>query len=82
MAFDTTPEAQHRHDEVFRALSPEQRVAMAVEMSETAFRLGEDGVRMRYPRYTDEQIRLAAIRLRLGDELFRAAFSGAPLLPA
>jgi hypothetical protein len=82
MAFDTTPEAQHRHDEVFRAMSPEQRVAMAVEMSETAFRLGEEGIRMRHPGYTDEQVRHAAIRLRLGDELFAAAFSGAPLLPA
>ena len=63
-------------------MSPEQRVAMAVEMSETAFRLGEEGIRMRHPRYTDEQVRHAAIRLRLGDELFAAAFQVHPLLPA
>lgn len=82
MAFDTSPEAQCRHDEVFRAMSPEQRVAMAAAMSETAFRLAEDGVRMRHPGYTDEEVRHTALRLRLGDQLFAAAFSGTPLLPA
>lgn len=81
VAFDTTAAAQRRHDEVFRAMSPEQRVAMAVEMSETTLRLAEDGIRMRHPDCTDEQARLAAIRLRLGDELFAAAFPAAPPLP-
>lgn len=82
MAFDTTPAAQRHHDEVFRAMSPEQRVAMAVDMSETAFRLAEDGIRMRHPHCTDLQARLGAIRLRLGDELFGAAFPAAAPLPA
>jgi hypothetical protein len=81
MSFDTTAEAQRRHDDVFRAMTPEQRVAMAVEMSETAFRLAEDGIRMRHPGATDEQVRVAALRLRLGDELFAAAFPGARPLP-
>lgn len=81
MAFDTTAAAQRRHDEVFRAMSPEQRVAMAVEMSEAAFRIAEEGIRMRHAGYTDEQVRLAALRLRLGDDLFGAAFPTAPLHP-
>lgn len=46
---------------------------MAIEMSESAFRIAEDGVRMRHPDYDAEQIRLAIIRLRLGDDPFRAA---------
>jgi len=81
MAFDTTAEAQRRHDDVFRAMTPDQRVAMAAEMSETAFRLAEDGVRMRHPHYTDDEVRHAALRLRLGEELFAAAFPAVPPLP-
>lgn len=81
MAFDTTVEAQRHHDDVFRAMSPERRVAMAVEMSDAACRMAEDGIRMRHPDDTDEQVRLVALRLRLGDELFAAAFPAAQLRP-
>ena len=55
---------------------------MAFEMSEAAFRMAEDGIRMRHPSYTDEEVRLTGIRLRIGDALFSAAFPGAPILAA
>jgi hypothetical protein len=54
---------------------------MAVEMSEEVVRVTEDGVRGRHPVYTEDEVRLTAIRLRLGDALFEAAFPGAPRLP-
>jgi hypothetical protein len=77
---DTSAPAQARQDEVFRGMAPERRVAMAAAMSEAAFRIAEDGIRFRHPDYTDEQIRLTGIRLRIGDDLFRAAFPEADLL--
>lgn len=54
---------------------------MAADMSEAAFRMAEDGVRMRHPGYSDEQVRLTAIKLRIGEDVFRAAFPGVPVLP-
>lgn len=77
---DTTTQSQERQDALFRAMAPEQRVAMAVEMSETIRQVARDGIRMRHPSYTDEEVRLTSIRLVLGDDLFVAAFPGAPRL--
>jgi hypothetical protein len=79
---DTTSDAQARQDEVFRAMTPERRLAMAMEMSDAAFQIAEDGIRMRHPDYSDEDVRLTGIRLRIGDVLFSAAFPHASLLPA
>jgi hypothetical protein len=80
VALDTSPDAQRRQDDVFRAMSPDQRAAMAAEMSEAAFEIAETGIRLRHPGYTDEEVRLTGIRLRIGDDLFVAAFPSAPLL--
>ncbi len=55
-------------------MAPEQRVAMAVEMSEAVRQVARDGIRMRHPGYSDEEVRLTSIRLLLGDDLFAAAF--------
>lgn len=49
MALDTSTDAQRFQDEVFRAMTPEQRVAMTVQMSEDAFLIVEEGIRMRHP---------------------------------
>lgn len=82
MAGDTSLEAQQRQDDVFRAMAPERRVDLAVEMSEASFSMAESGIRLRHPTYSDEEVRLTGIRLRLGDDLFRAAFPGNSPLPA
>lgn len=82
MPSDTSADAQRRQDEVFRAMGPERRVAAAFEISELAFELCRAGIRSRHPEYTAAEVDLAEFRLRLGDELFRAAFPGRPLLPA
>lgn len=82
MVGDTSLEAQRRQDAVFRAMGPERRVAAAVEMSESAFSITREGIRSRHPEYTDDEVRLTGIRLRLGDALFRAAFPHGPILPA
>lgn len=63
-------------------MPPEQRLAMVIEASEAIFQIAEEGIRRRHPDYTNDQIRLTGIRLRIGDELFLAAFPDAPTLPA
>ena len=79
---DTSLEAARVQMAVWERLGPSGRLALALRMSEDVRRLSEDGIRHRHPEYTPEQVRLAAIRLRLGDELFRKAYPGAQLLPS
>ena len=47
---------------------------MAVDMSEAAFDIAEQGIRLRHPSYSDHEVRMAGIRQRIGDDLFEAAF--------
>jgi hypothetical protein len=51
VALDTSPDAQRRQDDVFRAMTPDQRVTMVLEMSEAAFEIAAAGIRLRHPDY-------------------------------
>jgi hypothetical protein len=78
---DTTPEAAAVQLEVYRRMSPVQRLEIALEMGDSLRRLSAAGVRRRHPEYTEEQVRLAVIRLSLGEELFRKAYPGVDVRP-
>lgn len=73
---DTTPEAARVQAEVFRRMSPERRLELALQMSDSLRATVAAGVRSRHPALTAEQVRLAVIRLLVGDELFRRAYPG------
>lgn len=75
---DTTDAAHDRQIDVYRSMPAEARLAAALELSATSRRLLGEGVRMRHPEYTAEEVRLATIRLWLGAELFRAVYPDAP----
>jgi hypothetical protein len=77
---DTSPEAYARQIEAYRSMSPERRVALAAEMSEDMLAVAADGIRARHPQYDEAQVRWALLRLRHGDDTFRAAWPDAPLL--
>ena len=68
------------HLEVYRAMSPERRVAIAAAMSEELREVAAAGIRVRHPDYDEAHVRWALHRLRLGDETFRAAWPDAPLV--
>jgi hypothetical protein len=78
---DTTVDAFWVQIDVMRRLGVEGRARLTFQLCEQLRRIVEDGVRMRHPDYTDEQVRLAAIRLRLGDELFRKVYPGVEIKP-
>lgn len=80
MATDTTPEAAAFQQALYRAMTGEQRVALAVKMSEMAREITRDGIRHRHPEYSDEQVKLALFRILVGDELFRKAWPTAELV--
>ena len=72
--YDTLDEAAMVQFEVLKKMGPAKRAELAVQLSNTLRQITEAGVRHRHPEYTDEQVTLAALRLSIGDELFKQAF--------
>ena len=67
---DTTPEARARQLEILRAMSGEQRMMLAYEMSMFMREIAKEGIRRDHPDWTGAQI---------ARELLRRAFFPAPL---
>ena len=76
---DTTPEAARVRFSILRKLDPSRRAEMAFELSDGLRGVVESGIRRRHPDYDDARIRLAALRLAIGDELFSKAYPGIEL---
>ncbi len=75
-AWDTSAEAAAVQIEAYRRMTSAARLHAALELTELSRALLAAGVRRRHPEYDDEQLRLATIRLWLGDELYRQAYAG------
>ena len=71
---DTSPEAHARQIAAHRAMSPGERIDLALAMSEDALAIAASGIAARHPEYGDEDVRRALLRLRWGDELYLAVF--------
>jgi len=67
---DTSPEARAKQDEILRAMSGEQRMTLAYEMSMFMREIAKEGIRRDHPDWTEAQI---------ARELLRRAFFPAPL---
>lgn len=66
---DTSEDAQRVLAEVFRRMSPAQKLEMVEEMSNNARELAPCGIRARHPEYGPDAVEHALHRLLLGDEL-------------
>jgi hypothetical protein len=51
-------------------MGPERRLQAGIDLAQTCRKLLETGVRMRHPEYNANQVKLAVMRLQLGEELF------------
>ena len=71
---DTSPEAFRVMVEAYRAMPGSRKMEMAMQMSDDIMEVAASGVRQRHPEYTEEQVRLVLIRMRLGEKLFREVF--------
>ncbi|MEX2139604.1 MAG: hypothetical protein WD894_10105 [Pirellulales bacterium] len=78
---DTSPEAFRVQLEIYRGMSPEARLEQALQWSEQVREFGRIGIRLRHPEYSDREVQLASIRLRLGDDLFRRVYPGVDVQP-
>jgi hypothetical protein len=69
---DTSAEAHARQFEAFRRMTPEERLAVAAEMSDALRRLVEAGVRSRHPDDAGPQVEAAIAEALLGPVLAAA----------
>ena len=63
--------------DIYRRMSGEERLRIGFEASSLSRRLQAEGVRSRHPEYTEDDVRLAVIRINLGDELFQKVYPDA-----
>lgn len=80
MLDDTHPKARARLTELYRRMTPEQRLEMGIRMSEEGRLMALAAIRQRHPEYTAEEAQLALGRVWLGDALFQKVRPDAPLL--
>jgi hypothetical protein len=77
---DTSPEAHRIQLDVLRRMSDAERMRLALEASDDARELACSGIRARHPDYDASAVEHAVRRLLLGDELYRLAYPGEPLV--
>ena len=80
MRSDTSEEAAQVLRARLLAMTPGERVAEGIKASQLARQIMRGGIRARHPEYSAEQVEEALARLLWGDELYRAAKPGLPLL--
>jgi hypothetical protein len=78
---DTTPEAVDVQREVWQRMTAEQRDELGAQLSENVRTVAAEGVRRRHPNYSNDQVRLAVIKLQLGETLFAEAYPDREILP-
>lgn len=71
---DTTPEAFQAQFAIYKKMSGSQRAGLAIEASDALRETVKAGVRQRHPEYDEEKVKLAALKLSIGEELFRKAY--------
>ena len=74
MGLDTTIKAKRVQIDIFRKMSPEKRLENAVSLAQSARKLIAEGVRVRHPEYSEQEVRLASIRLMLGEAHFSRVY--------
>jgi hypothetical protein len=60
---DTSPEAQAIQLEIYRAMSGEQRILLALEMSLFARELAREGIRRDHPEWPEARVARELLRL-------------------
>jgi hypothetical protein len=76
---DTGHAERQVRDAVLRRLSEADRARLTIEMSDQAFEVARRGLRQRHPEYTEEDVRLAMLRLLHGDDLVQRIYPTEPL---
>ncbi len=76
MSRDTSDEAAEVQRAVWRAMPTEKRFRLALQLSSSIRQIGIAAARQRHPDYDDRQLKLAWLRLTMGDAAFEELFPG------
>ena len=74
LPFDTPKDSAIKQFEVLKKMDINARAEMTFELSDNLRSIIESGIQKRHPDYTQDQIKLAALKLTIGDDLFHQAF--------
>jgi len=66
---DTSSEVRRRQIGAYRAMSPDDRLALAFELSESMRTITTDGIRARHPGLDERGVAQELIRIWHGDDL-------------
>jgi hypothetical protein len=77
---DTDAQAHAVQLEIYRGMTPEQRSALGVSLSDAVRETARAGIRARHPAYTARDLDRALFRLLYGDELARRVWPHDPLV--
>jgi hypothetical protein len=75
---DTDPRAMEVWMDLLRSKTPDERIAIAFDLTEFALRMAETGVRARYPGASEQEIFLRCAALRLPRDLMIRAYGWDP----
>ena len=71
---DTSPETDRVMSEMYARMTPAEKLFRMRALTLAANRLALAGLRERHPRETDGELFMRLARIRLGDDLFEAAY--------
>lgn len=75
---DTSPDAARLQAELYRRMTPDERLARAVALTAATTALALTGLRRRHPAADDRELLLRLAALRLGPALAAAAYGPLP----
>jgi hypothetical protein len=78
---DTSLEALSVQFDLWGRLPLAERARRMFQLGHNLETYAASGVRSRHPEYSAEQVRLAVIRLRIGDRLFQEAYPNVEVYP-
>jgi len=71
---DTSPDVEARMTELYRAMTPRQRITRALNLSQTTRQLARAQLRRDHPEASEDELRIRFAQRTLGLELTREVF--------
>jgi hypothetical protein len=76
---DTSREAYERQLDAYRRMTPAERSALALEMSDEMRRISAEGIQRRHPDYSEAEVRRALVALLYGRDVSSKVWPGLPV---
>lgn len=75
LSADTSTDAANAQFSAWRAMTPGEKLVQVRELTKAVLWLEREGLRLRHPELSSEDLHWAAIARRLGPELFMRVYS-------